>query len=284
MGTHSKITIITASYNAAATIEQTISSIVHQDYSDLEYIIVDGGSIDGTVEIIKQYEPYGIKWISEPDHGLYDALNKGVSLATGDYIGIIGADDSFTDENTISRLISGMESNTDILSGQEWLVDEVSRTQVPYTNINARNKETYHGGMVPHAAMLVRRDLFRRYPFDTSYRIAADYKFFLQCYYDENVRIQYSDEMVAFFSLSGVSSNIEACWAEENRIYQELKLPFHSPDYSHMMLPIRWLKQLLIAVRLFIPLRSIGKMIDSRLRWKKHECSNRICRWCDRGK
>ena len=88
-----KITIITVSYNAAATIEQTISSVVHQDYPNIEYIIIDGGSTDGTIDIIKRYESYGIRWISEPDHGIYDAMNKGIRYATGDYLYFLGADD-----------------------------------------------------------------------------------------------------------------------------------------------------------------------------------------------
>lgn len=277
-----KVTIITASYNAKKTIEQTISSVVHQDYPNIEYIVVDGGSTDGTVEIIKKYEPYGVKWISEPDQGLYDALNKGLQLATGDYVEIIGADDSLTRADIISRVVSEMEPDTDILCGQEWLVDEAQKTQIPYTNTIARNKSTYYGGMIPHAAMFVRRSLFHRYPFDTGYRITGDYKFFLQCYYDESVRIQYSDTMVVFFSISGMSSRIEACWAEDNRIYQDLKIPFHSPDYSHLPFLIRWLKKGLVVFRLFIPVRKMWHFVRTRILWKRHTCTNKICRWCER--
>lgn len=197
MAEQPKITIITASYNAAATIEQTISSVVHQDYQNIEYIIVDGGSTDGTVEIIKKYESYGIKWISEPDEGLYDALNKGVRMASGDYIEIIGADDALNGPNIISRIVDVVAPDTDILCGQELLVEEAAKTQRVCTNIHARNRREYRGGMVPHAAMFVRRELLLRYTFDTHYRITADYKFFLQCYYDETIQIQYSDEKVA---------------------------------------------------------------------------------------
>ena len=88
-----KITILTATFNSGKTLEQTISSVVNQDYKDIEYIIVDGASTDNTVDIIKKYEKYGIKWISEPDNGLYDALNKGFDMATGDYFQVLGSDD-----------------------------------------------------------------------------------------------------------------------------------------------------------------------------------------------
>lgn len=281
-----RITIITASYCAACTIEQTLTSVVGQDYPAIEYIVVDGGSTDGTVDIIKKYEVQGIRWISEPDQGLYDALNKGVRMATGEYIEILGADDALVDANVISRIVDQIESNTDILCAQEWCVDEESGTQFPYLNKTMRNKETYRGGMAPHAAMFVRRELLLRYPFDTSYRITADYKFFLQCYHDESVRIQYSDEMVAFFSISGMSSDSEACQKEDNRIYAELGLPFHSPNDVFVPPMKRRLKKGLeeigafsIAKSVWMPIR---RFIDTRIRWQKHQCTNEICRWCGR--
>ena len=100
-----KITVITASYNAKNTIEQTISSVVNQDYPDIEYVIVDGGSIDGSVSIIEEYaSSYNIKWVSEPDQGLYDALNKGVQMATGDYIEFALSRHNSTVKKTYNRL------------------------------------------------------------------------------------------------------------------------------------------------------------------------------------
>ena len=277
-----KITIITASYNAVNTIEQTISSVIQQDYPNIEYIIVDGKSTDGTVEIIEKYEPYGIKWISELDDGLYDALNKGVRMASGDYIEIIGADDALTGTHIISRIVQSIDSCVDILCAQEWLVNDAAKTQRVYTNKYARDRKMYRGGMVPHAAMFVRRELLLRYPFDMHYRIAADYKFFLQCYYDKTVKIRYSDEMVVFFSASGISSDIKGCWKENNRIYRELGLPFQSPDDAYSSLIKRKIKRYLIAMGLFFPARALWTMINTRLRWQKHTCENKICRWCGR--
>lgn len=277
-----KITIITASYNAAATIEQTISSVVCQDYPNIEYVIVDGGSTDETLRIIKKYEKYGIKWISESDNGLYDALNKGVQLATGDYIEIIGADDALTGRDIISRVVCQMKPGVDLLCGQAWYVDETSKTQSPFLNTNMRNKNTYRGGMTPHAAMFARREILIRYPFDVSYRISGDYKFFLQCFYDETIKIQYSDEMVAFFATSGISSNIKACWAEDDRIYRELGLPFHAHDYPYSSFWRRKGKHILITMNLFAPIRKVWRFINTHFQWKQHECENKICRWCGR--
>lgn len=278
-----KITVITASYNAKNTIEQTISSVVNQDYPDIEYVIVDGGSTDGTVSVIEEYaSSYNIQWISEPDQGLYDALNKGVQMATGDYIEIIGADDALVSADIISQVVHEMNQNTDVFAGQVWYVDEDSKKQSPYTNVSMRNRSTYRGGMSPHAAMFARRELLLRYPFDTSYRIAGDYKFFLQCYYDEKVQIQYSDIMVAFFATSGLSSDVESAWREEKYLYSELGLSLRSYNSADSSWLARMMKYLLIVTRLFVPIRRIWRFFNIRLRWKNHTCTNKICRWCGR--
>lgn len=281
-----KITIITVSYNAVATIEQTISSVVHQDYPHIEYIIVDGGSMDGTVDIIKKYESYGIRWISEQDQGIYDAMNKGVQMASGDYIEIIGADDALTEHDVISRMVEQITPDIDILSGQVWCIDEKSKKQYPYTNCYARDRKKYYGGMIPHGAMFVRRNLLQQNLFDTSYRIAADYKFFLKCYYDDSLCIRYSDTMVAFFSVSGTSSDERAAQKEDNRIYQELKLELYSPTDAYMSPLRRAIRRLLSALGLLESAKLICKpikyFINVHFRWKKHQCSNLICRWCGR--
>lgn len=276
------ITIITVSYNAVATIEQTISSVVHQDYPNIEYIIVDGGSTDGTIDVVKKYKSYGIRWISEPDEGIYDAMNKGVQMASGDYVEIIGADDALVSNDIISRVVSEMKNDIDIFSGQSWGVDDDQKKQTVCPNVNMRNRLTYRGGMAPHAAMFVRRELLLRYPFDTSYRIAADYKFFLQCYYDDNIRIQYSDTMIAFFALSGASSNASDTWAEEVRLYRELDLPFRSFDCAYSSSIVRMIKHALLIVHLLVPARTLWRFLNVHFRWRDHTCGNAICRWCER--
>lgn len=278
-----KISIITAVYNEVKTVEQMISSIVNQNYPNIEYVIVDGGSTDGTVSIIEKYaSSYNVKWVSEPDQGLYDALNKGVQMATGDYIEIIGADDAIVSADIISQVVREMNPNTDVFAGQVWYVDEDSKKQSPYTNASMRKRSTYRGGMSPHAAMFVRRELLLRYPFDTSYRIAGDYKFFLQCYYDEKVQIQYSDIMVAFFATSGLSSDVESAWREEKRLYSELGRSLRSYNSADSSWLARMMKYLLIVTRLFVPIRRIWRFFNIRLRWKNHTCTNKICRWCGR--
>lgn len=278
-----KISIITAAYNAEKTIEQTISSVVNQDYDNLEYIIVDGASTDGTVQIIEKYASYGIRWISEPDQGLYDALNKGVCMSTGDYIQIIGADDALTSPTVISTVAAQFDSSVDIFAGELWCVDESTTKQICFTNEKVRDRAHYRGGaMIPHAAMFVRRELLLRYPFDTSYRIVSDYKFFLQCYYNQDVHIKFGEEKIAFFSYSGISSNPQACWEEDNRLYQELGLPFQSPNYIHTSRIKYVMWKIITSMGLFRMGQMAWRYINIRIRWKKHVCVNKICRWCGR--
>lgn len=287
MRTLPRITIITATYNAEKTIEQTISSVLSQDYKNIEYIIVDGESRDKTLEIINKYKnDERLTFISEPDRGLYDALNKGVKMATGNYIEVIGSDDALTDSHIISTVVNELKKDVDVFSGMEYGVDEKTcRQHIICDNHVARNKSTYNGGMIGHAGMLVKKELLEKYPFDISYKIAADYKFFLQCYFDYKVRIQFSDTIIAFFSLSGMSSNTKACRRENYRLYQELGLPFMDIRNDGTFLK-RGTKAFIRYVGIwhifFLLYRPISHFLYSHFIWKKHTCKNKICRWCGR--
>ena len=278
-----KITIISATYNCAATIEQTLASVLCQDYSNLEYIIVDGASKDGTLEIIKKYEDkMNLKWISEPDKGIYDAFNKGVDMATGDYIHFLGSDDSLYNSHTISHIVAQIEEDTDILSAAVILVDEQSKKSYPAYNHHVLEKEKYLGGMIPHPGMFVKTSLGRKYKFDTSYKIAADYKFFLQCYYDETVKFKFIDEPVVFFATNGASSNWEECLKENNHIYNELRLPFHDSIVNSKSKWKKYVKVILLKVNLLSWLVKLKQQMKIKLLWSKHRCDNSICRWCGR--
>lgn len=276
---HEKLlTIITATYNSARTLEQTITSVLAQTVP-VEYIVIDGGSTDGTVDIIKKYADRIAYWVSEPDDGIYSAFNKGVAAATGEYVAFLGSDDALAGTRAIESIVGYFEDDVDILSCQEWCVYEGLGRQDLFSNAPARDKASYRGGMIPHGAMFARRSLFTKYPFDESYRIAGDYKFFLQCYYDPSVRFRFVDEPVVFFEVtSGVSSNVVAARAEDARIYRELGLPFDDlrdrPLYKKLLLPI-------------VDALGIGRfarqMFHAYLRGERHVCDNPICRWCHRG-
>jgi len=201
-----KITIITVSYNAVATIEQTISSVVHQDYPHIEYIIVDGGSTDGTVDIIKKYESHGIRWISEPDHGIYDAMNKGVQMASGDYIYFLGADDWLC-SSEVMRAVSDVihvHAGFSFYMGNVLLYQNIYRLiQRKRVDITVENLK--RGEMCPHQGLFTSRTLMQE-GFDTEYRIAADYEFLLRnIMLGENYCMMDID--VAYYSVFGTSAD-----------------------------------------------------------------------------
>ena len=119
------VSIITIAFNSAQTIRDTITSVLSQSYSNIEYIIIDGASNDATVQIVREYEPLfngRLKWVSEPDEGLYDAMNKGVKMATGDVIGILNSDDLLYDSNVLRDIALAFDENTDALFGNLYFV------------------------------------------------------------------------------------------------------------------------------------------------------------------
>ena len=274
-----KLSIITVVYNRVNTIEQLISSVLNQTYENIEFIIVDGASTDGTVDIIKKYEGKISKWISEPDTGIYNAMNKGIDMATGDYVEIIGSDDALIGEDVISNIIPYFESKPDILSANEYILYPDVNRQQAYLNNDARDPKNYKGGMVGHAAMFVKRSLLRKYKFDESYRIAADYKFFLQCYYDNDVKIKYIDDFIAFFETDagGASANVLAAQQEDERIYTELNLPFD--DEKRIKSNRSNILSIIVFIAEFFHIKKLlGDIYRKYFLSKKHHCNNKICR------
>lgn len=276
-----KISIITVVYNAAATIEQTILSVVKQDYSNIEYIIVDGGSTDGTLEIIKKYEDKIEHWVSEPDYGIYDAMNKGLTYATGDYIYYLGADDCLLAPNSISQVVSFLQDNpeVDVLCASVMMVDTVYRIEKVYSS-NFSEADVLSGYNTPHQGMFVRREILQKHRFDTSYHIAADYKNFLKFYLDQNIALKKSAMIVAYYANDGVSGNgSDAQRMEDVRALQENGVNVTAyyakkkqEKSSHMTNILRWA----------FDKTGILRQIRLRRGWKKHRCGWEVCRWCNR--
>lgn len=172
-----KITIITVSLNAVAQIESTILSVLRQSYPDIEYLVFDGGSHDGTIDIIRQYEQRIAYWQSEPDDGLYDALNKGVLKATGDWIGILNCGDVFSSETVISDMFSQpIPSEVGVVYGNCYVIDKNERIFIESEDpgMNSNLPPDYR-----HGASFVRSDIHKQYLFDVQqqqkYGYALDY-------------------------------------------------------------------------------------------------------------
>ncbi|WP_196596236.1 glycosyltransferase family 2 protein [Pectinatus frisingensis] len=198
-----KISIITVSYNAARTIEQTIQSVVNQTYDNIEYIIIDGGSTDGTVDIIKKYENKIAYWVSEPDDGIYDAMNKGLGKVTGDVIGIINSDDWY-DINTVDNLIQIFRENTNVgvIYGDLIFCDYLGKTLYRgKPNIRKLHKDM----TIFHPTVFFRYCLYKQYGgFSDKYIISADYEFVLRLY-NKNINFYYLQNDLAYFRAGGAS-------------------------------------------------------------------------------
>lgn len=213
-----KITIITVSLNAAAQIEPTILSVLHQTYPDIEYLVFDGGSHDGTVEIIRHYEQRMAYWQSEPDEGLYDALNKGVLKASGDWIGILNCGDVFSSETAIADLFSKpVPAEIGVIYGNCHVIDKGTRTFIESENAgtNTNLPPDYR-----HGASFVRSAIHQQYLFDVrqqqKYDWALDY---LQIYtmYRQGVKFEKRAVSVIDYEKDGLSNH-----GLQNKYYRAL--------------------------------------------------------------
>ncbi|WP_455674547.1 glycosyltransferase family 2 protein [Phocaeicola sp.] len=198
-----KISVVTVCYNAATAIEETIQSIINQTYSNIEYIIIDGGSKDGTVDIIKKYADKIAYWVSEPDKGIYDAMNKGIDVATGEWINFMNAGDTFYNNGTIESVSQHIEEGIDVIYGNielKYSWGAVERKALPLNVMNKRFP-------LFHPSSYVRIGKMKELKFDTSYKICADYNLFYQLYYQQQVAFYYLNQILSVFEAeTGVSS------------------------------------------------------------------------------
>jgi len=172
-----KVTIVSVTFNAQNLIEDTILSVINQDYSNLEYIIIDGASKDNTTQIIEKYKSQIDYFISEKDNGIYDAMNKGIEKASGDWINFMNAGDSFVDNNIISRVMEEKIQDYDLIYGATYEVHPKSKNLIP-----APIKEDMLSyPAMCHQSLFVRTEVQKKYPYDTTYKICADYEFEIKC-------------------------------------------------------------------------------------------------------
>jgi len=192
------VSIITATYNSANTLRNTIESILDQDYKDIEYVVVDGASSDNTVEIIKEYEPrfHGrMRWISEPDEGLYHAMNKGIEMASGEYIGILNSDDFYTSSDVLSTIVDNAKHyKVDALYGDIHYVNgkNLNKTIRYYSSSSFRRWQMRFGFMPAHPSFYCKRSCYKSFGlFDTSFKIAADFECLLRFIFVNRISIKY---------------------------------------------------------------------------------------------
>ncbi len=229
MGTLPKVSVITTTYNDASNLERIMDQVYRQDYENLEYIIVDGGSTDGTMELIRRMEkrmPGRFRYLSEPDRGIYDAINKGIALSTGDIIGCCF--DRYADEGVIRRMVQVMETEcTDGVHGDLYYMDGERIVRRWH-----QGQGTIRTGWLPgHPTMYLRREVYETYGvYRTDYRIAADYEFMVRILYRKQVTLSYLPEILIYMSYGGTSTSSLGSYLlslkEGHRALKENGVPF----------------------------------------------------------
>lgn len=221
-----KVSIITTCYNREATIRGAIESVLAQDYPDIEYIVVDGASKDGSMAIINEYKDRIAKVISEPDHGMYEAINKGIRMATGDIIGLVHSDDFLYDNHTVSAIVEAFKkTNADFIYGDGIFVNAENTNKVvrnwiggPYYRWKVRC-----GWLPLHPTCYIRRDVMMREGlYDESYKIAADSELLVRYLYKAHLKVAYLKRKIIRMRMGGLSTDSEkrkAMWNEDICLY-----------------------------------------------------------------
>ena len=221
-----RVSIITSCYNRAATIRSAIESVLAQDYNDIEFIVVDGSSTDGSLDIIREYADRISIIISEPDHGIYEAINKGIRVATGEIIGLLHSDDFFYDNGVVGRIVERMKrTHADFLYGDGLFVnpDDTNKVVRNWIGGGYRLWKVRHGWLPLHPTCYIRRDVMMRQGlYNESYKIAADSDLLVRYLLTGGLTVTYLNEYIVRMRMGGLSTDSakrKKMWEEDIRVY-----------------------------------------------------------------
>lgn len=203
-----KISLITVVYNAENTIADCIESVIGQNFRNIEYIIIDGASTDGTIQIIEKYKHHLTHFVSEPDKGIYDAMNKGINLATGDVVGILNADDFFADNTVLSTIVDAFsKKNTDIIYGDLDYINTGGKVIRKWRSGEFTSTSLNLGWMPPHPTFYCKRHLFEKYGlYSLNYGTAADYELMIRYLYVNKLTTYYLNKVIIKMKTGGKSN------------------------------------------------------------------------------
>jgi glycosyltransferase involved in cell wall biosynthesis len=213
-----KISVIVVVFNGVETLEKTIISVLRQTYNNVELLIIDGGSTDGTLDILKNNKSNNLFWVSEPDKGIYDAMNKGIQKALGDWIFFLGADDHFYNNQVLETIFS--KSNYESM---DLIYGNVKSDSYRGIYDGEFNFEKLLQKNISHQSIFYNKDIFRKIGFyNLKYKTHADWDFNLRCYENKEVKIKYIDTIIAEFGKGGVSSNYDLPFLKESLLPRKL--------------------------------------------------------------
>ncbi|MCD6317842.1 glycosyltransferase [Candidatus Aerophobetes bacterium] len=235
------VSIITVVLNRKNTIEFAIKSVLSQTYPNIEYIIVDGGSTDGTIDVIKKYNKYISKWISEPDNGIYDGMNKGLKLAEGEIIGFLNSDDLYANENVIGTVVKAIEENSaDCCWGDLVYVDKKNTDKIIryWKSSEFKERKFKRGWMPPHPTFFVKRWVYEKYGyFNLDFPIAADYELMLRLLEKYKIRSCYVSKVLVKMRTGGKSNRTLVNIIKANiECYKAWKVNDLKPSYITFVL------------------------------------------------
>lgn len=239
-----KISVITINYNNADGLKKTIESVICQSYNDYEFIIIDGGSIDNSQDIILQYQNQITYWVSEPDKGIYNAMNKGISKATGDYCIFMNSGDCFYDSEVIYNFIT-LNLNEDIVVGN---IFSSKSNKVLFSKPQREISLYYlYSSTIPHQGSFIKTSLQKKHLYDESLKIVADWKFFVQAIILDNCSYKYIDIPIGKFDTEGLSTtHREATWLEKQKVLYDI-FP------TRVLEDCKWLKAIECKTQVLLP-------------------------------
>lgn len=217
MSTLPKISVVTVTYNAERSLEATILSVINQTYPNIEYIIIDGKSKDGTVDIIKKYTEHINYWVSEPDKGIYDAMNKGIGKATGEWINFMNAGDSFVNERVLTDVFNiHYKQETGCIFGDSIIYKKNKICKQSINPFWLQTRKIKSKGIC-HQACFIKTKLAKQFQYDITYKIAADFKLLLDIR-NNNHLFYYFPIPICLFDTTGISSNPYLCFKDDIRL------------------------------------------------------------------
>ena len=231
-----RISIITVNYNHLEGVKRTMESVLGQTYQELEYIVIDGGSTDGSREYIHEHASRLSYWVSEPDNGLYDAMNKGITKASGEYVLFLNSGDSFSAKDVLAEIFEKGEQIADLIIGRQYHIRNGRRSARRHIYKDEINERFLISNTLPHQATFIKRSLLQKVGgYDCDYRIVADWVFWNEAIVKHHASVECISTFVAEMEEEGLSSNMEACRMEMAQYLQRRNPSMSEEDWKTLI-------------------------------------------------